>query len=220
MSDELKNSKLVSENYLLAYRIAQNFHAPYMGDDIKENVAFKALQYAAEHFDAHRGAAFSTFLNMCVRGQLKSEALRFKRLPYQVSGVRDEKTGEDKDIFEFIDSDIGWQAENRSLYDDGLLNKLQKRLTDQRNLILKSFLFPEQLLREYVDRIRTKLRYDHRTKKRHSLKHCQKYCYRFPKRMTWAARQKVVGKSAGRIAFEMKSIRLITLEVLKENGYE
>jgi RNA polymerase sigma factor (sigma-70 family) len=187
---------LMSEYYPLAYRIASRFKSHLISDDIKENIAFNALQRAVKAYNPNKNTKFSTFLYLCIMNNLKSEVQRAHRLPNQVSEVADPLTQEYTNIFELLLptsklENYDWNQFNQ------FVNRLKSKLNDRRKLMLDMLIDPEQYLEKCSKQFKLK---------------------RIPKHMTYSIMAKVIGRSVAKIAIDMKGIREQAKKTLKEFG--
>ncbi len=82
-----KEKELLAKYYPDAYRIAYSFKAPQIGDDVRENIAFNALQRSVKSFDDTKKTKYTKLLYLCIYNILKRELKRHQRLLYQISVI-------------------------------------------------------------------------------------------------------------------------------------
>lgn len=188
-----KQKQLLSQHYSDAYRIAYSFKAPQIADDVRETIAFNALQCAVKAFDKTKHAKFTTLLYLCVYNSLKSEVQRLQRQPHQISEIQDSLTSEYVSIFNIL------SAKESAPYDwnryDQFVRRLKQRLDERRQLILDMLINPETYLSKHT----------------HDFK-----IHKIPKRMTYSVIAKRLGKSVSKVSCEMKIIRQEARQVLEE----
>ena len=192
MPTEQEKQQLIKDHYRMAYQIAYNFNAPYIDDSVKENLALKALNYAAEHYNPNRGARFASFLHLCVLSWMKEEATRLKRLPRCFSHIVDRETQERKDIFETF-TEPSYEEKDLTMHEK-ISSELEKRLSPRQQKILDMFLAPQVYLEYYIDTYKPA---------------------EMPRKLTYDVMSKMLGISGGMITFELHKIREITQGILE-----
>lgn len=93
---------LVAKYYQDAYKLAADMNFRWIPDDVRENIAFAALERAAKSFDPTRGVKFTTYLYRIIRNALTIEHNR--RQPYRMV---DGKPASKKNVERGAQIDIG-----------------------------------------------------------------------------------------------------------------
>jgi len=194
MSFTEKEKELLAKYYPDAYKIAYSFKAPQIGDDVRENIAFNALQRSVKSFDDTKKTKFTTFLYLCIYNSLKSEVQRQHRLPYHIAQVHDHHTSEWMSILPLLPEKIYKGQEDKEHYDQ-FVKRLKERLNTRRTEILEMLMNPDTHLAEYGKTVQV---------------------HRIPKRLTYTIIAKKIGKSVSKVSFEIKVIREQAKQVLKE----
>lgn len=190
----VKHNAVIENYYPLALRIAGDFKAPQLGEDLKETVACNALIRAVDHYDPLRSTAkFSSFLFLCITNELKSEVKRFNKKPIQVAEIHNELSGEMTSIFEVIETaaDIQHDWDSFKKFTDAV----HERLSERHKMLFEMLVYPEASLQKYTK---------------------QMGWSKEPRKMTYQVMGKIIGRSTARVATEVQNVREIVKAVYQE----
>jgi len=159
---EKEVQQFLKDYYPYSYLIAEKYRSPYLTDDVKENIAWTALERALKTYDSEKGASFKSWLYIAVTNDLHSEVAKMKKRPISVRDIEEPETGERKDIFEFIADSKVLQQSDPTFYNE-LLDALEKALTPRQRQLLDILMTPQKYVDEFNQKYKTeatKLNYD------------------------------------------------------------
>lgn len=185
--------QFLQEYYPYAYTLVESFKTPYLGDDEKENIAWTALERAIKTFDTEKGTKFSSYLYLLISNDMKSAITKKKKLPLSIREVPDEE-GETKDIFEFIEDYKAAKEFEPDKYQEIKL-ELSKRLTPRQKQLVDMLESPEV----YIDKYNKQFKPE-----------------KLLKKLNYDAIGAMLNVSIATISFELKKIRDILSQTLKE----
>lgn len=142
--------QFLKDFYPYAYTVAKEYakSSIYLSDDVRENIAWNALERALKTYDTTKGASFKTYLTLLIQNDLKSEIEKMQRRPLSVRDVVDVETGEQKDIFDFIADSKELKETNLSQYNE-LMRSLEKQLSSRQKQLLDMLMAPEVYVQKY-----------------------------------------------------------------------